>query len=66
MAFTERRTWNGVIRGELQSLKRRLNALKNYNTKHPDRLFLSDAELIIVNSMLTNVVQVKLDQTTVR
>lgn len=66
MPFTLRRTWTGTIRGELQSIKRRLNALKTYNSKHPLRDFLSAADLIIVDSCLTNVIQVKLDEKTLR
>jgi hypothetical protein len=66
MAFHERRTWTGVIRGEMTSIKRRLNSMLRYNTRHPDRAFLSDADVIIINSVITNVINVKLAQTVLR
>lgn len=66
MGFALRRRWTGTIRGELNSIKRRLNSLKAYNTKHPDRAFLTDAQLVIINSMITNVIDDLLDETVVR
>jgi hypothetical protein len=66
MALKLRRRWTGVIRGELTSIKRRLNSLKNYNTRHPDYNFLSPAQLIIVQSMLDNVITPLLNQTVLR
>lgn len=66
MGFRLRRTWTGTIRGELNSVKRRIQSLLNYNTRHPDSAFLSAADLVILNSVVTNVINVKLAQQTLR
>lgn len=66
MGFALRRRWTGTIRGELNSIKRRCNSLLTYNTKHPDRAFLTDAQIVIINSMLTNVINNLLAETVVR
>lgn len=66
MGLELRRRWTGTIRGEITSIQRRLNALLNYNTKHPTYQFLSAAQLVIVNSMITNVTEPLLEETVLR
>lgn len=66
MGLKPRRTWVGNIRADIKSLNTRVNRLLNYNAKHPTSAFLTPAQVIILQSVQTNVVQPLLAQTTLR
>ena len=49
MSLKSTYTWRGVIRGELRSLKRRSQALLNYQVRHAeDFTFLSSTDTLLV------------------
>lgn len=66
MALHNRRLWTGTKRADIQRMKRLCNQLISWNNKPYPVPFLTAAQLVIVNSMLTNVVGPLLSATTPR
>jgi hypothetical protein len=49
----EVRTWRGVIRGQLHSVKRRCESLLAFNQRNPERDFLVGQEITDVQNVIT-------------
>lgn len=49
------KSWRGRIRGILKEATKDIQSLLNYNTKNPTVGFLTSAQVIILQSALTNV-----------